>query len=58
MLFSNSVVVAREENREAVRKTRNIQDSIHQRIAHYVFKVAVDHHRKNFDHSAKNRLNL
>lgn len=65
MLFSDSVAVAREENREAVRNTRNIKDSIYQRIACHVFKndskedmqVAVDHHRKSFGDSAKNRLN-
>ena len=38
MLFSDSVAVAREENKEAVRNTRNIKDSIYQRIAHHVFK--------------------
>ena len=61
-LFSDSLSIAREENREVVRNTKNIKDIIHQKIARHVFKndskedmcVAVDHHRKSFGDSVKN----
>ncbi|EGO20284.1 hypothetical protein SERLADRAFT_442417 [Serpula lacrymans var. lacrymans S7.9] len=64
MLFSDSLSVARGENRPVVRNTKSVRVPIVRRIARHVFKndskeelrIAVDHHRKQFGESVQSRL--
>ncbi|EGN98568.1 hypothetical protein SERLA73DRAFT_74761 [Serpula lacrymans var. lacrymans S7.3] len=65
MLFSDSLSVARGENWPVVRNTKSVRVPIVRRIARHVFKndskeefrIAVDHHRKQFGESVQSRLN-